>query len=332
MLQLLNEFPESILDAPSTELHKYLQGPTLIELPGKSGKTLSLSCLIHGNEYSGLLAIQELIRKYKDMGFPRPVDIFIGNVEAAAQGKRQLDEGKDYNRIWSAGDSLEQGIASQILEHAKQRNLFASVDLHNNSGRNPCYSVVANKDTSSLNLASLFSDIVMYNPVFRATRTQAFAEICPSITIEASTPGNKEGLERIMSLIESLLHMDELPSKPVNELNFTSVTTLGTVFIPESASVAVGQSSSKTDFVFDNDFDLINFTSVPVNTKIGYYHSEARLIAKDKDGNDLSDAFFEYKNGEIYTKEEIMPAMITLEPSILKSDCVCYLMKEIQLS
>ena len=63
--------------------------------------------LLHGNEPTGLLAIQSLLQRYKDKILPRSLSIFFGNVSAASKRARRLDEQADYNRIWPGTELAE---------------------------------------------------------------------------------------------------------------------------------------------------------------------------------------------------------------------------------
>ena len=61
MLTVLEALPEGFLDTPARELHRLLSGPTLIHLPGRRSAPLLVSALQHGNEDSGLVALQSVL-------------------------------------------------------------------------------------------------------------------------------------------------------------------------------------------------------------------------------------------------------------------------------
>ena len=89
--------------------------------------------LLHGNEDTSWLAIRELLRQYQNRELPRALSIFIGNVQAARYGLRRLTGQLDYNRIWKGGTTPEHNMTSQVLEEMQQRNVFAAIDIHNNT-------------------------------------------------------------------------------------------------------------------------------------------------------------------------------------------------------
>ena len=90
MLKQLETLPEELLTAKPTQLLDLLGGPTLVHLQGRRERPLFVSVLLHGNETTGLFAIQCLLRRYKDQFLPRSLSLLIGNVEAAQIGLRRL--------------------------------------------------------------------------------------------------------------------------------------------------------------------------------------------------------------------------------------------------
>ena len=148
-LRRLQSVPPGLLEAEPEELQGLLGGPALLHLnAGPDGSpalpgTLFVSVLLHGNETSGWYAVRRLLR---DLPVPaRDLLIFIGNVEAAASGVRTLPGQQDFNRMWRE----PQGIAGEVLRYAGALPLLAVVDLHNNTGRNPHYSVLTDFSSGS---------------------------------------------------------------------------------------------------------------------------------------------------------------------------------------
>ena len=134
MLTILDHLPDGFLDIDARHLHKIFDGPTLIHLPGRQSPALFVSVLLHGNEVTGLLAIQKLLKYYSDRQLPRALSLLVGNVQAARVGLRRLDNQLDYNRIWRGGDTPEHAMAQQVLDEMARRSVFASIDIHNNNG------------------------------------------------------------------------------------------------------------------------------------------------------------------------------------------------------
>jgi hypothetical protein len=103
LLHEMEGLPQGLLGCTARDLGQCLAGPTLFHLPGRRPKPLFASVLLHGNEGTGLAAIQALIRRFGDRPLPRALSVFVGNVAAARDGLRRLDDQPDYNRIWPEG-------------------------------------------------------------------------------------------------------------------------------------------------------------------------------------------------------------------------------------
>jgi len=100
MLNEMNHIPDAFLDARAEDLHKILPAPSLFHLQGDNPQPLFLCTLLHGDETTGLYAIQRLLKKYQNKPLPRAISLFIGNIAAARKKQRRLDDQDDYNRIW----------------------------------------------------------------------------------------------------------------------------------------------------------------------------------------------------------------------------------------
>ena len=104
MLEIFNHLPDGLLDQEASGLHQVLKGPTLIHIAGRKRRPLYVSVLLHGNETTGWETIRALLKRYPEGELPRSLSLFIGNVRAARENLRFLDDQPDYNRIWSGGD------------------------------------------------------------------------------------------------------------------------------------------------------------------------------------------------------------------------------------
>jgi len=329
MLTQTDTLPERFLDVPATQLHTILPGPALIHLPGMRTPALFVSVLLHGNEPTGLLAIQALLRRYYDRPLPRALSIFVGNVAAARHALRRLDHQPDYNRIWLGGDTPEHGMMQQILAVMRTRGTFASIDIHNNTGRNPHYACVNRLEHPFLHLASLFGRTVVFFIKPSGVQTAAFAALCPAVTIECGQPGEPHGVKHACEFIDACLHLHEIPTHPVVAGDIDLFHTVAVVRVPRDVSFSFGAGS--TDIQFVTNLDQLNFLELPAGTRVASFtrREAARLEIQDEQGREVNERYFSFDNNEICTRTAIMPSMLSLDAQVIRQDCLCYLMERL---
>lgn len=333
MLKQYIDLPPRFFDATAPELEEVLGGPSLIHLPGLRDRPLFVSIMLHGNETSGLEAMQQFLRTRLERPLPRALSLFIGNVAAARTGVRRLPGQPDYNRVWPGGtdkDSPEAKMLAQVVDQMRQRRVFASIDIHNNTGVNPHYGCINKLDGQFLYLASLFSSTAVYFSQPRGVQSLAFSELCPAITIECGQPGDRYGVEHARELVESVLHLSEIPDYPASELGLFH--TVASVRIP--TDVAFGFDAADGELQLMDDLQQFNFRELPIGTIFAKLNSQrpVNFIVEDNQGRDVAGDFFEQVDGELRTRRQVMPSMLTPDPQIIRQDCLCYLMQRLQVS
>ncbi len=342
MLTILDHLPEGLLHCQARDLHRILPGPTLLHLPGQRPRPLFVSVLLHGNETTGLSAIQGLLRKHDGHKLPRTLSIFFGNVSAAAQGRRHLDGQPDYNRIWPCGDdnaapadaSPEQHMMRQVVDEMRTRQVFASIDIHNNTGLNPHYGCINRLEPRFFHLATLFSRTVVYFTRPRGVQSLAFATLCPAITVECGKPDQPFGADHARDFVDTCLHLEALPDKPVDPHAMNLFHTVATVTLREEVSAGFAPDEAPTDWdiTFPPDLDHLNFRELPAGTPIARLRkNSARLPLRvvDENGNDVSERYLRVDDGRLRLRRAVMPSMFTLDLDIIRQDCVGYLMERL---
>lgn len=328
MLTEITSIPDGLLELPATKLYKRLDGPTLIHLPGRHPEPLFVSVLLHGNEDTGWEAMRQLLKKYEGRELPRALSLFIGNTAAAKEGVRRLEGQLDYNRIWIGKGSEEQGMAQQILETMRQRQVFASIDIHNNTGLNPHYACINVQDHRFLHLALLFSRTVVYFIKPDAVQSMAFSALCPAVTVECGKVGQQHSIGHALEFVEAALHLDHFPDHKVAAQDYDLFHTVATVKVPEG--VSFGFASSGEDLLFSPDLDHLNFRELPTGTLLAQINRNgARLEAWDEEGRDVAERFFSNDNDSLKTCLPVMPSMLTLNKEVIRQDCLCYLMERL---
>ena len=317
------EFPAKLLNLPATELHEFLGGPALFQLEGKKTEPIFISVLLHGNETTGWYAIQEVLSQYHATSLPRSIWLFVGNVQAAAYNQRLLEGQSDYNRIWADGSSGEHKMAQDLLKILSKTPLFAAIDLHNNTGRNPHYACINKLENDFVQLARAFSSTIVYFTKPEGVISAAMAKLTRSVTLECGKPGEEGGVEHVRDFLLQLLE----PRTEFLEMeNSHFFHTVATVRIPDGLSFSFQPGD---DLEFANDLDMYNFREMPAQTRIALAHSkQARLYAENEAGDDVSADYFLVENGQIVLRKPVMLSMLTLDARIIAQDCLCYLMEK----
>lgn len=329
-LSILDSIPDGLLELPAERLHEVLSGPTLLQLAGQRTPPLFISVLLHGNENTGWDAMRAILKKYDTL--PRSVCLFIGNVAAARHRQRHLPQQADYNRIWKAdGDLPEHATARELLTWLQQQELFAAIDIHNNTGTNPHYACVNRMQNTNLHLATLFSRTVVFFLKPDTVLSLAMSRLCPAVTVECGKPDDPYGVTHVIEFVEAAIHLSEFPEHDVARHDVDLFHTVAVVKIPEHLSIGIDDSEADIDLIAE--IDRLNFSELPAGTRLGYYRQadNVTLLAWDEQGNEVSGRFFELRDGAIYTRIPVMPSMLTLNTDIIRQDCLCYLMERLPL-
>jgi hypothetical protein len=258
------------------------------------------------------------------------MSLFIGNVKAAAQGLRRLAGQPDYNRVWPGSEepeSAEHRLMRQVVDSMAARGIFASVDIHNNTGVNPHYGCVNVLDHRYLRLATLFARTVVYFLRPKGVQSMAMSRLGPAVTLECGKVGQQHGVTHARDYLDACLHLAELPEQPVPEHDIDLFHTVAQVKVPQDVSFSVNGRSA--DLQFAAGLDHLNFRELPKGTPIGSLGAACApcLDVRDEQGADVSARYFEIIDGELCFRAPVMPSMLTLDERVIRQDCLCYLME-----
>ncbi|MEJ2406542.1 MAG: M14 family metallopeptidase [Candidatus Thiodiazotropha sp.] len=336
MLQEYTEIPRGLLSREAHQLAEVLSGPTLFHLHGRKSEPVFFSVLMHGNENVGWDAVRALLSRYEEgWDLPRSMSLFVGNVQAAAQGKRLLPGQRDFNRVWPGGDlcdSEEGRITARVVEIMRERRPFLSVDVHNNTGINPHYACINHLGLPFLHLAVMFSRTVVYFLQPRGVQSMAFAELCPSVTLECGKVGSTHGVEHAMEYLDACLHLSEHPQHPLSDQDVDLFHTVAQVKVSPDATL--GFQPDERDLVFDTNLDHMNFREVPAGTALGWANGRGGdvLDVRDEAGRGVRDDYFVFEEGLLCFRKRVMPSMLTKDLDVIQQDCLCYLMERLSVS
>ncbi len=334
-LHVFDSFPNELLLVEPFEVDTVLQGPSLIYVQGKTEPPLFVASLLHGDETTGIQAIQKLIRKYKKQNekLPRSLILFLGNVQAARHQVRHLPEQPDYNRIWKDRETPEGQIAEKVLRTLEANKIFCGIDIHNTSGRNPHHSCISQLNAECLSLANTFSQTLVF--LTRPTEILGYAlgRFAPSVTIEAGQPGDLFGVQHVYDYLEKCLRLESFPKTLEDPNGFDLYQTVARIEVPPKLQIGFSREQDDLDFCFIENLDLLNFSEMPEKTLLGWrLNKDAKLLVKDQNGNIIGDRFLDYPDGEIRLKRSIVPAMLTQNKNAIYQDCLGYIMERYSLT
>tara|TARA_Y100000768_G_scaffold388003_1_gene381433 strand:+ start:19710 stop:20723 length:1014 start_codon:yes stop_codon:yes gene_type:complete len=327
LLNIISQLPEGFTDLGVTELHDVLGGPTLIHLRTENSdkKPLYLSTLLHGNEISSHSVLMQFLKRNQPLN--RDLIIFIGNTLAAKEGLRHLPGQVDFNRIWAEGNQVEHKIARQVKDYAKEFSPYASIDLHNNTGKNPFYACINSLDQVFKNLASHFGDHTVFFTEPHNVQSMAFSKICPAVTIEAGLPGETEGIKAALEFVETIYHSDSIEFSN-DRAKKDIYHTIARFKVDPRAEVDFEDSPfTSSDLSFVSNLDSRNFEIVRKGARIGYADSLEYLLVENNKGENITDQFLAIEDQKIIMKRTFIPSMFTKDIYVMKEDCLGYLME-----
>lgn len=316
----------------SEDFLRSLGGPTWIECPGRvAGPPRVVVTLLHGNEPSGLRAVQTWLRA----GEPPAVDtvLVVASVKTALTppsfSHRRLPGQPDANRCFRPPFLGEVGrTAEELLQRLRRLAPQALIDLHNTTGANPAYGVGVQVDAPSLALTSLFAPRYMHSDLTMNALMEVGAEICPTVTIECGRAGDpladeiaRAGLSRFLGAPSLRLH--EGASEPVEVLEQPH-----RVVIRPEVDLRFGPAPTDLPMLtIDPALESYNFRTLPAGTRVGWFSGpEIPLEAQGAEGTDRAGELFELRGGVLRTARSMVPVMVTLDPVIARQDCLFYAM------
>jgi succinylglutamate desuccinylase len=333
VLTELDHMPADLLEQPASALHEHLAGPTLITLRGQREQPLVVSVLQHGNEITGWEAVRRLLKShYQHDELPRTLVILVGNPLAAKHRLRRLDEQPDFNRCWPGGNGVDpeySGLFRHIHDRLLQMRPLACIDVHNNTGLNPHYAAVNRIRSDYLRLASLFSSKVVYFTMPGGTLSHSMSEFCPALTLECGQAGETHGTDHSLAFLEACLHLDEIQLTPVDADAVHLFHMVATVTVRDDVLFGFGRVPA--DLAFRENLDQFNFCELPAGTSFGDLRNGGPppLVAVDTEGQEVTDRYFRFDQGEVRTSRDVMPSMLTQDRRVIQQDCLCYLMERI---
>ena len=303
-LRVERGFPPAVAALPAGALADALGGPALFDMRRGDEAPLFVSVLQHGNEVSGWDAVRGL----RDKLLAASSLLFVGNVAAARLDRRCAADGVDFNRVWEGGDSPAAAVAEELVAIAEDAKPWLAVDVHNNTGRNPPYSVIFETDRRTLAAARGFSSQALLATQPNGVQTRRFAHFCTALTIEVGTPDDPLSRCRARRYLARLLAERRVPSNDGTPLRLFETAARVTV----SADAAVVPQTQ-----------AFNFRCAPRGLALA---KGGALQAWSADGQRVDDDYLVVDGDVTRLGKPTVLGMYTADVEAARLDCLCYLL------
>ena len=241
-----------------------------------------------------------------------PLVLLIGNPKASAMDARKINGDYDYNRIWSANS--DSGIGKkfwQLREKLAGRKVRLAIDIHNNNAPNPCHAIYMARDgdIDSLAWAASFAGIVVRSNLSLNTCMEAFATVCPTVTLECGLPGQQSGIDLATVFVKRAL----MGNKPAANGDAIVYDLVARIMLNPGVSLGFGTEDADLNLPVEAP-SMWNFNRIAKGTKIGSLRSLtddplgiiSQLDRKIKD-------YFVIEDGKLLAAEDFVPAMLRLK-------------------
>ncbi len=313
--------PEGLLDCPAAGLLDALGGPTLFDLSRGLPDPLFVTVLQHGNEVSGW----DAVRAFLHGGSTPPMLLYVANVAAASAGRRTL-AGQRQTSTGPGNGGRHPGGAPRPTGDATARWQAPprlAVDIHNNTGTNPHYSVLTDLGPRCLGAAAAFSPLALLAQHRDGIQTERFTKFCPAITIETGVVGEPASAARTTDYLTRAVRWREAPEASFSDL--TVYRNQVRIVIEE----ADADFTSPAVLVLREDLEQYNFACLEAGNLFARRDRSAAgagLRAVDVTGADLTDFYFEIHDAELRLRQPVYLSMYTRDIDIARQDCLCYFM------
>ena len=311
--------PDGLLDCPAPKLYDALGGPTLFDLSRGLPEPIFVSVLQHGNEVSGW----DAVRAFLSGGSVPPMLLYVANVKAAQAGARTLPHQRDFNRAWNGGDSPEARLAHQVTEQAIAARPRFAIDLHNNTGTNPHYSVLTDLGARCLGAAAEFSALALLAQHRDGIQTERFARFCPALTLETGVVDDPQSAARAAAYLAKAAAWREVPEGSFAGLRVYRNEVRVVIEEPDADFAADAPLALRAEIERYN-FERLEAGNLFARRADGVPGVGLRAI--DVSGADLTDFYFERRGADVMLREAVYPSMYTSDLDAARQDCLCYFM------
>ena len=308
-----------------------LQQPSLISQKGLDESRCRLMVtLLHGNEPSGLKALWRWLKS----GNTPAVNCyyFIGAVEAAQEkpgfSLRHFSHLRDLNRCFDGPfDDVPGSIAAQLIEVMERIRPEAVIDVHNTSGSGPSFAVTFSDSAHHIALTSLFSERLLLTETRLGALMERTSEACPIVTIECGGAIDPESERVAWDGLNRFVGQHQVLIEPQHDWQQEILIDPIRVTLSEEACIAYDEEPcADADLTLPPNIEHLNFGRIQVGTQLGHIRQAGLqcLRAIDGRGVERTEQILEVRDHQLINRVGLKVFMLTTNPIIAKSDCLCY--------
>ncbi len=335
-LNVLNSAPAGLFNTPAAELEQLLGGPTLVHLQGELEPPIFVSVLLHGNELSGWHGVCSILQNVLRTGesLPRSLMLLIGNVAAAAAGVRTLEGQADFNRIWRNPPGNGYEFVDDLLGQVARQKPLLALDVHNNTGRNPHYSVLTSLSPASRGLAFLFSDKAVLVEEPDSVLSRALEQFCPAVAVEAGPISDTRSDLLAADLLKRSIALDGLPPDPGTDLQLYQA--LARIHVTDGVRFDFADDLTapleEDQLLLTSGIEAVNFHPLDAGFEVAMNRAALQdsLQVLDPQHNDVTAEFLIQSSGVVMLRQPVVPAMFTTDKAVVRQDCLGYLMRRLE--
>lgn len=340
-VRFFESIPDFFFELNQKNILDHLEEMTLFYHEGDKEETVLLSTMLHGNETSGLFAIQKYLKNMMGMEGSPSFLILLGNPKAFHENKRLIPGQLDRNRIWQLhGGHRDHKLSKEVINKVVNYPLIFSVDIHNNTGKNPYFCCVNRLDRKTLGLASLFNaDALFFEDPDNAFSTY-IGRFCPSVTLECGMSGDDLGVEKAIKFFEESVKLSGSTEFQDKKFKNNVFKSFGKFKLNSSTNIRFIDRDSKEKLdlqgdgvAFFNDLEKFNLKILPKGEKLGYIFGDVEQVktVSEFDEDLFDDLFLLNKNSELVVKDDFYAAMVTKDIEVAKADCFFYFLKKLSI-
>ena len=117
-------------------------------------------------------------------------------------------------------------LAEKLLDILSGFNLFAAIDIHNNSGNNPPHGCINILSKENFSLAKMFSPLVLYFTKPESTLGIRMSPVCPTVTLECGIENNNFGSKMAYEFLLKLLKTEKISGFSNEDQNYYHVESI----------------------------------------------------------------------------------------------------------